>query len=214
MAPPPKQDKPCDTLFVYNIPENKNKILLLFKHFKHYGHIKSIWCNQKVATISYSTVEEATKAFHSPEAYENNRFVMIKYHRNPAESESHLADAADMDFVRKVAGEVKAEIEKTQKKEEEERAQLIAQQKIRNLTTEINNSKQIIAQCENIAMDLFKEKDETQDAEKQTEIDGKIQETIKIMNDAKKKIEELEKEQADLKNKLSQVQPAQSQQQA
>lgn len=203
--PPRPQEKPCDTLFVYNIPENINKIPLLFKHFKRYGHIKSIWCNQKVATIGYSTVEEATTAYHSPAAYQNNRFVFIKYHKRPAQSESHLADVADMSFVKKIAAEVKKEIETTQKKEEEERFQLISQQRMKNIGNDIASQNQIIKQYENIAINVFEQIDKTQDEAEKARLTEKAQDIVNNIEAAKNKIVALEKEQEELKQRFSQI---------
>ena len=154
-----------DTLFVYNIPENKNKIPLLFKHFKRYGHIKSIWCNGKVASIGYTTVEEAVTAYHSPEAYQNNRFVFIKYHRNPAEAECRLSLAADMEKVKKVAEEVKEKMKEQQKIDEENINKAKLMQKISEYDEKIQEMVKQQSDLQKMADSIIKrweiEKDET-----------------------------------------------------
>ena len=186
-----KNPMESDTLYVYNIPENKNKIPLLFKHFKKYGHIKSIWCSGKVAAIGYTSVEEAVTAYHSPDAYQNNRFVFIKYHRNPKDAECLLSLAADMDKVRAVADEVKAEIEEKQRIADENMKQIRHQQKIaefdEKITEFIQTQNKLQAMAEAILVKLEKEKNE----DKKKTYKGQFLDVKKIIDENNEKIKEL-----------------------
>ena len=186
-----KNPMETDTLYVYNIPENKNKIPLLFKHFKKYGHIKSIWCSGKVAAIGYTTVEEAVTAYHSPDAYQNNRFVFIKYHRNPKEAECLLSLAADMDKVKAVTDEVKAKIEEKQKLEEENMNKIKHIQKIAEIDEKITSFVQTQQDLEKMAENILKKLEKEQNPDKQNTYKGQFKDVKKIIDENNENIKEL-----------------------
>ena len=188
----------CDTLYVYNIPEKLNKIPLLFKHFKHYGHIRSIWCNGKTATIGYTTVEEATKAFKSPEAYQNNRFVFIKYHIKPTQAESLLHLAADMNKVKKVAEDVKREIAEQEENEKRQRQKIENVKKINDIEEEINKINIGIAEFQDIAQQIFATMDKETNEEKKKKYETELMRVSKDIKESKKKIKELEEQKKEL----------------
>ena len=104
-----------NVIFLSNIPPNKNDVIEVFKHFKHYGRIQSIWSEGTKATIVYETPEMAETAFKSPEAFVGNRFVRYFYHKNPEEAESSLSKIVDKDRVNAALKEAKEQIANAQK---------------------------------------------------------------------------------------------------
>ncbi|KAH0791041.1 RNA-binding protein 26-like [Histomonas meleagridis] len=104
-----------NVIFLSNIPPNKNDVHEVFKHFKHYGRIQSIWAEGTKATIVYETPEMAEAAFNSPEAFVGNRFVRYFYHKKPEEAESSLSKIVDKDRVNAALKEAKQQIANAQK---------------------------------------------------------------------------------------------------
>lgn len=188
----------CDTIYVYNIPERVNKIDLLFKHFKRYGHIKSIWCSGKIATVTYTSVDEAKNAYHGPEAYQNNRFVMIRYHRNPKESENNLHNAADMDKVKRVATEVKAAIEESEKQDQEFRNKMARQNELESITVQIQKNNDKCSQYMEIAKTIFGMLDNAKDESTKEQLNIELLNVRNKLDEMKAEIAELEQRKAKL----------------
>lgn len=105
-AKPRHQVSPVDTLYLSNIPANANNIMSLVKHFKKYGHIKSIWSVGTIAAISFDSVESCKRAYESPEAFANNRFVRYFYHKKPENAECKLSLAVNLDKVKATSDSV------------------------------------------------------------------------------------------------------------
>ena len=101
-----KKAPKSNALFLSNVPPIPNIVSKLFDHFKNYGYIKSIWASGGNATIVYDTVESCMKAFNSPEAFANNRFVRYHYHNHPQTAESSLSLYSNMEEIEKQVQEV------------------------------------------------------------------------------------------------------------
>lgn len=106
-----KGPQPTNVLYLSNVPTSHNTVIKLFDHFKAYGHIQSIWASGTNATIAYESVESCIKAFNSPEAFANNRFVHYHYHVHPQTAESTLSLCSNMEDIEKEAQEVIKKIE-------------------------------------------------------------------------------------------------------
>ena len=102
-------------LYISKIPTQSNTIEKLFLHFKEYGRIRSIYSEGTHAVIAYETPEGAKIAYDSPEAYENNRFVKYRYHKNPKHAETDLYSVCDIPRIQAAIKEAKWQIEEAQK---------------------------------------------------------------------------------------------------
>lgn len=112
----PSHIKTSNTLLLTKVPANANDVYTLFKHFKKHGRIKGIWCNNTTAMISFEKEEDAKKAFESPEAYANNRFVRFLYHQDEEHAETRLSSIADMTAVDNALEEIKNEVRAAEEK--------------------------------------------------------------------------------------------------
>ncbi|OHT06066.1 hypothetical protein TRFO_05724 [Tritrichomonas foetus] len=173
-----KEVVPCDTLYLSNVPASSCVVHILFKHFKKYGHIRSIWTNGTNAVITFSTKEEAIKAYKSPEAYANNRFVHYHYHLAPEKAESRLSLAVDTDYVNKTLKEVADQIAAEQRKTIELQSQMAKTHK--SSYDDIQDQKKKM-ELHYKALSESYEKADT--PEKQAEIKQKMDEITNVINE-------------------------------
>ena len=171
------QRKESDTLYLSNIPAKSCTIPELYRHFKEYGYIKSIWASGTTATITFKTVEEAVRAFNSPKAYANNRFVWYHYHNNPDKAESKLSHVVDKEYVSETVKEVLEAMEMTQRKTKEYQTSMK-----HNTMNELNTQKKDI---ESRIKSLEKEYDAAP-PDKKEKILANINEYKKVLEDLEK----------------------------
>lgn len=141
-----KEIKPCETLFITNIPPNSCTVPTLFQHFKNYGYIQSIYASGTCASITFNSIEEAKKAFYSPEAFVNNRFVRYFYHNNPSKALDKLSQVVDKNHVQSVLKQVNDDLEQQKRNTIELQNQLKSSQHLEssnNSQTDLQNNSQV-----------------------------------------------------------------------
>jgi hypothetical protein len=184
--------EPTDTLQLAKIPPNANKILALFKHFKKYGRIRSIWSGGKSACITYETVEMASVAFKSSEAFANNRLVRYFYcQKSPEKTRSKLSQAINMVKVNAVLEQVKTEIEDARKETQQLQDALTKTLKMENLAEMLREFKQHQDDLTIEAGALVTERDSADEA-RRAEIDEKLLAIRKDMEDGEVSIRDIQ----------------------
>ena len=183
-----REIKPCETLYISNIPSNSCTIPTLFHHFRNYGHIQSIYAYGTNASITFSSVEDAKTAFKSPEALVNNRFVRYYYHNHPEKAPDRLSLIVDKEHVYSVLQTVKDNIAKQQRHTIELRSQLAHQNSENNANASnetddtqvddiMNYKPQIEQKLKELRLQL-----ETATPERKIEIEREIEESENVIN--------------------------------
>ena len=101
-----------NTIFISNIPPSQNNIPSLLRHFRKFGHIDAIWSYGSRASITFLHEESAKAAIECSEAYAQNRFININYHKDLDNGVANLALACDMDRVREQNAKVQSLLER------------------------------------------------------------------------------------------------------
>jgi hypothetical protein len=184
---------PTDTLEIVKIPANANKILSLFKHFKKYGRLRSIYSVGTSAFITYDTIEMATTAFESTEAYANNRFVRYFYCQKAAEKiSSKLSKTVNMEHIRQVLAEVQTEIESAEKERVQLQSEMSRNTRKQDMAGLLAEFKRGQEELTIEAGELIKERERV-DESKIAKIDERLMELQKSLEEAEISIRDLEK---------------------
>jgi len=101
---------PSNIIYISHIPPRENNIPTLLKHFKQFGEILSVSSAGTKASIAYKDKESAKNAIISPAAFLNNRFIKIRYHKNPQSSSVKLTNFVNIESIKKMNEEVCAKI--------------------------------------------------------------------------------------------------------
>ncbi|KAK8887141.1 hypothetical protein M9Y10_038179 [Tritrichomonas musculus] len=188
-----KEVKPCETLYISNIPSKSCSIPKIFQHFRNYGHIQSIYAYGTNASITFSSKEEAMIAIKSPEAFENNRFVRYHFHLHPDKADDRLSLLVDKDFVQTVTKEVNQKIAQEQRRTIELQSQLknsTQKSEESNLSNQdqSNNIEYLASKRPEIQQTLKKLQKEKQTAppEKESEIQSQIDQNLELLNEIDK----------------------------
>ena len=177
-------------VYVSNIPQDYNTIPQIYKHFSRFGHIQSVSCTGRSATLIFETVEAAREAVHSPESYAKNRFIEIKFHKNPVENAANLNNFIDKKMVHKINDEVCAKIDNETTKTLIKRYQAFKEQK-GGLEGEIAKLRNAIEALSDEAAQCMVSTENACDEEK-IQLKKRIVEIWKQIKETEERIKELE----------------------
>ncbi|OHT05023.1 hypothetical protein TRFO_27335 [Tritrichomonas foetus] len=126
-----RKDLAKRTLFLSNIPPRTNNLVMLYHHFKRFGHIDAIYTSGTHASVTFETKEASEAALKSPQTILHNRFIQILYQRPSFNIMADLSSSCDMSIVRaardealknmKIEADETKEIQNSLKKESLER---------------------------------------------------------------------------------------------
>lgn len=85
-----------------SLPLKSNLVPSLFKFYKKFGHIVSIYSAGTKAIIEYETYIEAKLALEDPKPFMGNRFIRLRYVQNPKKSPNNLEQFVNLEQVLQV----------------------------------------------------------------------------------------------------------------